>query len=170
MTESEVVALLASPGKLVLRTFDWSKQEGARDTPWLIFDSSVQVGPDIPYALRFIAKYKASHEIMKGSARVMLPEKIDVGLICGKHRIAAYDTAPGQRHTNDVGVGRPFYGQTILATTHRHVWVGEYGYVEPVDPPMLDVVQLIQTFAEECNLVINGSVRHPLAGQQGSLL
>lgn len=170
MTEAEISDLLHKPGKQVLRAFEWSRQEGAKDCPWQIFDSSVQIGAEMPYSLRFIAKYRPAQTLRKGEAVVSLPEKINVGLVYSGHRIAAYDTVPGQRHTNKVGVGRPYYQQTITAITHRHIWVGKDGYVEPIDPPMLDVVQLIHAFADEYNLVMTGSVHHPLVGQQGTLI
>ncbi|GGX11401.1 hypothetical protein GCM10007242_16910 [Pigmentiphaga litoralis] len=170
MTEQDVAQLLAIPGKQVVLPFQWRAQEGAKGTPWVSFESVVMVGEQFADGLRFIAKFRASGVRVHGDASFPQQEKINVSLIARGHRIAGIDTFPGQRHANAAGSGHPYAGMTIQSTTHRHVWIGHDGYVEPVEPPLLDVIQLIERFSHECNLVFKGAVPHPLQGTQGSLL
>lgn len=167
MTETEVAQLIARSDKLVTRSFQWSTEEGSTKGERFSFESSVQVGGEMPYALRFIVKYRAPKKIYKGRSTIAVPEKFDAGLVCTPHRIAALDTNPGVPHTNSVGMGRPYYGKTLWCDTHRHIWVGSYGYAEPVEPSIMDVVDLVYTFVRDHNLVLHGDVKHPLLYQTG---
>lgn len=169
MTETEVRELLARTDKTILRAFLWGTEEGRAKGERFSFESSVQVGEELPFSVRFIAKYRASKKITKGSAQVLLPEKFDAGILCSSHRVSALDTNPGTPHTNDVGLGLPYHKQTLWCNTHRHIWVGMYGYAEPVEPPIMDVVELIHRFLSDYNLKLHGEVRHPLLHQTGDL-
>lgn len=123
-----------------------------------------------PEGLLVRASYRGQKTIRKGMAEMKQPEKFECALLLKNQRIAAIDTNPGQKHTNRVGAGLAYYGQTLTSATHRHIWTGEYGYVEPVEPPLLDVVDLLKTFAFEYHLCFKGTFSHPLAGVQGDLL
>jgi len=166
MTEQEVAELLARSDKMVIREFRWIPEAGTKGGERFSFDSGVQVGTLFPYAVRFIAKYRAHRTITIGRSSVLKPAKFDAALLCTPHRVAALDTSDTP-HSNNVGVGRPFFGQRLTCATHRHIWVGSYGYAEPVEPPIMDVVDLVMTFAKECNVVLNGNVTHPLLNTTG---
>ncbi|MFU2067692.1 hypothetical protein ACLQ9R_01315 [Bordetella hinzii] len=169
MTEEEVAELLARTDKTVVREFRWIPDAGAKGGERFSFDSAVQVGSVFPYAVRFIAKYRAKRTISIGQSCVVKPAKFDAALLCTPHRVAALDTAPGTIHSNNVGVGRPYFGQRLTCATHRHIWVGSYGYAEPVEPPIMEVVDLVLAFAKECNVILNGEVTHPLLNTTGDL-
>lgn len=166
----QVQELLAQPDKHVMRPFIWQQQASGHIPKIYIFESAVQVRQQVLEGLRFRASYRGQKHISKGMASITLPEKFECALLLGQHRIAALDTNPGQRHFNHAGEGFAWFNQTIASATHRHIWTGTYGYAEPVDPPLLDVLQLITTFAQECRLHLTGTLLHPLHGTQGDLL
>lgn len=125
---------------------------------------------EILEAVSFRAGYRDEKVTLRGQSVFVEPPKFECALFLHNNRIAAFDTNPGQRHTNKVGEGRPYFNQTIDAWTHEHIWTGEEGYVEPIEPPILDVITLLQLFAQRCNLDFQGPFAHPLAGAQGNLL
>lgn len=169
-TAQDVQALLALPNKQTIRSFAWTQQASGHLPKIHLFESAIQVGPQVQEGLRLRASYRGAKNITRGQAHVSLPEKFECALLWHQCRIAALDTNPVQRHFNKVGTGLPFFNQTLPHATHRHIWTGQYGYAEPVEPPLLDVTALIQTFALECHLRLNGNVVHPLHGTQGELL
>lgn len=171
MTEEEARLLLSIPDKIIIRRMQWVHEEGGHKPAWIVFESAIRIGKEQPEGLRFRARYRPPKTIYKGNARIELGENFNAALFTrGAHRIAALDTNPGQRHTNRVGAGMPYFGQTIAADTHRHIWTGQYGYVEPIDPPIVDIVKLLEIFAEECNLTFTGPIVHPRSGEQGILI
>lgn len=133
------------------------------------FESSVQVGTTVLEGVTVRARYRGVKLIAKGMASITVPESFSCALFIGDERVVALDTNPGQAHTNKVGDGLPHFGRTIRTDTHRHIWVGRYGYVEPVEPPLLDVVQLLETFATELDMTFQGTLQHPLKGVQMGL-
>lgn len=136
-----------------------------------MFESAIRVGDSVLEGLRFRARYRPPKIIAKGDAIVQIGESISVALFANaEDRIAAIDSAANLRHTNKVGTGKPYYGQTITSDTHIHIWVGEYGYAEPIEPPVFDVQKLFEIFAIQCNLVYSGPIVHPRKGEQGMLL
>lgn len=170
MTEQEAKDFLQIEDKLVVRPFGWVIQAGGYTPQVRIFESALMINGEVKEEVLLRASYRGEKRIQKGQAEIVLPESFSCALFIGGLRIAALDTNPAQKHTNKVGVGRPYYGQIITSATHRHLWVGEYGYVEPVDPALLDIVQLLQVFADECRLSFQGLLEHPLKGEQGELI
>jgi hypothetical protein len=162
--------LLRMPNKVVARPFAWLVQASGHTPKIHLFESAIQVGNEVLEGVTVRASYRGPKIIQKGMAKITTPEKFECALFFGIHRVAAIDTNPGQRHHNSTGTGLPFYNQTISTDSHRHIWTGAYGYAEPIDPPLLDVLQLIHTFAAECNLIFQGNLVHPLRGEQGELL
>lgn len=170
MTDEDVRNLIALKDKLVVRPFAWTIQASGHTPKIHIFESAVQVGKDVLEGVHVRASYRGEKVIRRGDAEAIIPEKFDCALFLSTNRITAIDTNPGQRHFNKVGTGLPFFNQTITAYSHRHIWTGDYGYAEPIEPPLLDVVQLIKIFAQEANLKFQGALEHPLRGEQGELL
>lgn len=162
--------LISLPKKLVVRPFQWMIQASGHIPKIHTFESAVQIGNEVLEGVVVRASYRGPKTIQRGAAQIVTPEKFDCALFLGKHRVAAIDTNPVQRHHNKVGYGLPFYNQTINTSTHRHIWTGSYGYAEPIEPPLLDVIELIKTFAADCNLIFQGNMEHPLRGEQGELL
>ena len=170
VTEEEVQTLLAMPGKLVVRPFMWSIESSGHVPKTSIFESAVQASKEVLEGVVVRARFRGPKLIERGLGSFTIPESFACALFVENDRVAALDTNPQQSHSNRVGVGRPFYGKTLLNSTHRHVWVGEYGYAEPVEPPLMDVVELLKRFAVECNLTFQGNIEHPLKGETGTLL
>lgn len=169
ISEQDVQAIIKTPGKVVTKTFSWIIEASGHMPKNYIFESSLRVGSEVPEGLRVQVRYRDVKRVSRGAATIVLPESFSCALLLGEHRISALDTNPGQRHTNRVGAGLPYHGQTISTDTHRHLWVGVYGYAEPVEPALLDVVELLQTFARENNLIFQGALQHPLKGSQMGL-
>ncbi|WP_018435322.1 hypothetical protein [Paraburkholderia atlantica] len=170
MTEQEALRLLALPDKRVIRRFAWTLEASGHLPKRSVFESGIQSGAEVLEGITFRVHYRGPKHILRGLASIEVPESFSCAIFAGQDRIAAIDTNPGQKHSNRVGAGRPYFGQTVDSDTHRHVWIGEYGYVEPVDPSILDVASLVRFFAKECNLTITGIVEDPRKGEQGTLL
>lgn len=131
-----------------------------------VFESSIQVGNEVLEGVTVRARYRGEKLIAKGQASIAIPESFSCALFVGNERVFALDTNPGQSHTNKVGEGLLHFGKTIRTDTHRHIWAGCYGYVEPVEPPLLDVVELLNIFGKELDLTFRGALQHPLKGMQ----
>lgn len=149
----------------------WVSKQGNYSPALYEYTSAVRVSGEIPEGIIFRARFRDRKTIQQGAASVVLSPSFSAALQIGNARIAAIDTNPGQLHTNSsrIGVGRPFYGQAIDADTHVHIWVGEYGYVEPVEPSLLDLQILLEAFYRLANIVPPRDFVDPLVGQQGTL-
>ena len=169
MTDEDVRRLLARPDKKVIRPSHWSIQPGGHEPSIYVFESGIAVGLEVLEGVFVRASYRAEKLIRRRAAEVLVPPKFDCALFFESNRIAAIDTKQGQIHENKVGEGHPYYGMTLRATTHEHIWTGTCGYVEPIEPPVLDVLELLQLFAKRCNLTFLDSFDHPLRGSQASL-
>lgn len=158
--------IVKRPYKLVTRQFSWQIEASGHTPQSYVFESSVQIGHQVMEGVVVRARYRGEKLIHKGQASFAIPESFSCALFVGDDRVFALDTNPAQSHTNKVGEGLPHFGQTIRAPTHRHIWIGCYGYVEPVEPPLLDVLELLKTFEKELNLTFQGTLQHPLQGVQ----
>lgn len=169
ISDTEIRAILSHPQKLVTRQFNWMIEASGHTPKSYVFESSVKAGNTVLEGVTVRARYRGVKLITKGAASISVPESFSCALFVGDERVAALDTNPVQAHTNKVGDGLPHFGRTIRTPTHRHIWVGCYGYVEPVEPPLLDVVQLIRIFANELDMTFQGTLQHPLKGVQMGL-
>lgn len=151
---------------MVTRPFSWTIEASGHIPQSHVFESSIQVGNEVLEGVTVRARYRGEKLIKKGLASITVPESFSCALFIGNERVFALDTNPGQPHTNSVGEGLPHFGRTIQTDTHRHIWVGCYGYVEPVEPSLLDVVELLKIFGEELDLTFQGALQHPLQGVQ----
>lgn len=153
--------------KQLLRSMDWVPRISKKKPTRWFFESACTFGSTDTDNVIFRAEYRPATSISKGLALMELPDLIYLGLFIGEHRVCAIDTNPGQSHTNLIGKGRPYFGQTINAATHVHLWTEEgEGYVEPVEPPILEIERLCADFLQRVNLVLKGEFVHPLKGKQ----
>ena len=88
----------------------------------------------------------------KGGVIEDLPERLCFTLLVGGARVFGIDEDGVTRHVNRVGIGQPFYQQTI-GHPHIHLPVPEasYGYAEPID--RVPVEMLWQSFLERANIL-----------------
>jgi len=79
------------------------------------------------------------------------PERLYFGLFVQSSRSFAVDEGGFTRHRNKVGIGRPFYQETI-GHPHMHIPVLEasYGYAEPMGREPAE--QLWQIFLQRANI------------------
>lgn len=171
VSEQEAHDFLAIPAKELVRPMAWVSKQGNYSPALYEYTSAVRVSGEIPEGIIFRARFRDRKVIQQGVAAVELPAFFSAALQIGSARISAIDTNPGQLHTNSskIGAGKPFYGQAIDADTHVHIWVGEYGYVEPIAPPLLDLQTLLAAFYQLANIVPPQNFVDPLSGQQGIL-
>lgn len=67
--------------------------------------------------------------------------------------VNAIDTMKGQVHTNRTVSGMPYSGMEIAATTHMHIWTSAAdGYAEPIEPPLVELAEIITAFCQRVNL------------------
>jgi hypothetical protein len=166
----DVAALLALKKSLV-RIMEWTDRPSNKSPRWRQFESKCYIGGTLSEEVTFRAHYRPAGIQGRGRATIEIPEAFYVSLALREHRIAGMDTAPGQSHINRIVPGKPLSGATIKATTHWHSWtvVGE-GYVEPIEPPILEPDEAIAYFCNRVNLRLNGNFRHPMQGQTSQLL
>jgi len=157
--------------KELVREMEWTDRPSLKTPQWLQFESRLFLGPEISDEVKFIAHYRPFANVVKGSAVIEIPEALFVSLLWRDDRIIAIDTCPGQSHTNVKGSGRPYHGQTISSTTHIHIWTEHgAGYVEPIEPPLMEPEEIIAEFCARVNLCLNGAFVHPMQGKQLKLL
>jgi len=170
MTEQEVAAFLALPGKTLVRSMSWSMKDGNYTPPIWVFQSALQIGAASPEGVYVRAFYREAFVIEKGAAKIEAPDSMGVNLHIGNDLVFGVHTHVGQEHQNSpkIGAGRPYFGQLINAATHEHIWVGEYGYAEPLADLLL-LEQVFARFFTETNIVGITYV-DPMRGQQGRLI
>lgn len=153
--------------KQMLRSMDWTPRISKKKPTRWFFESACTLGSSETSNIIFRAEFRPATSIAKGLSIIEYPDLIYLGLFIGEHRVCAIDSNPDQIHTNSIGKGLPFYGQTIDAPTHVHIWTAEgEGYVEPVVPPILEIQALFTEFLQRVSLVLKGEFVHPLKGEQ----
>jgi len=153
--------------KQLLRSTDWAaKVSRKKPTRWL-FESACTIGTTDTSDIFFRAEHRPACTITRGISVIEMPELTYVGLFIGEHRVCAIDSNPEQHHTNSVGIGRPYFRQTVSSATHLHIWTMEgEGYVEPIEPPILLVEDIFTDFFTRVNLLLKGEFIHPLKNKQ----
>jgi hypothetical protein len=171
-SESDVALFLALK-KSVVRRMEWTERPSNKVPRWRQFESICYLGSSLSEEVTFRAHYRPAGFRVKGTLSIPIPESFYVSISIREHRVYAIDTQPGQRHSNVVVPGRLYSGQTVTATTHVHLWTdvgtGD-GYVEPIEPPLLEIEDLIANFCDRVNLELNGDFLHPEFGRTGRLL
>lgn len=153
--------------KHLLRNTDWTPRISKKKPTRWIFESACSVGTSATSNVIFRAEYRPAASLLKGLAVIEFKELIYVSLFIGSHRICAIDCHPGQKHTNKVGFGRPFYKEAISSPVHMHLWVEEGdGYAEPLEMQPAGIEAIFFEFFKRVNLVLKGEFAHPLKGQQ----
>ena len=150
---------------------EWAERTSVKNPQWLQFESKCYLGSTLNDEVQFRAHYRPAANVAKGQAILEIPEAFYISISIREHRVFAIDTLPGQRHPNKGGFGLPFHKKVITNTTHVHVWTerGE-GYVEPIEPPLLELEDAIEEFCKRVNLWLNGEFIHPLHRQQLKLI
>lgn len=150
---------------------EWTDRPSVKTPQWKQFESKCYLGSTLSEEVTFRAHYRPSGIKMKGSATIEIPEAFYVSLSLREHRVVAIDTLPGQKHTNRMVQGLPLSGKTIDAITHWHVWtIAGDGYVEPIEPPVLELQEAVAYFCQRVNLSLNGEFTHAMHGESGQLL
>ncbi|MGV7208708.1 hypothetical protein ACLB1G_12720 [Oxalobacteraceae bacterium A2-2] len=169
---SDVAAFLSLKKSLV-RRMEWTERPSNKIPRWQQFESICYLGSSLSEEVVFRAHYRPAGVRTRGNLSIPIPETFYVSIYIREPRVYAIDTQPGQRHTNVIVPGRSYSGQTITATTHVHLWTdvgaGD-GYVEPVEPPLLELEELIENFCVRVNLQLNGNFSHPEFGKTRTLL
>lgn len=169
-TDSDVVAFMLLKKQLI-REMEWVPSPSKKASGWDKFQSFCLLGTTVSDEVEFRAQYRARAIDRRGAATIEIPEAFYISIWIRNHRVYAIDTKPGQVHTNAVVPGLPYSGATIRAQTHEHIWtVAADDYVEPVDPPVLELEAAIEKFCERVNLWLNGPFVHPRRGQTEQLI
>lgn len=167
----EDVAAFLMLKKSLLRVMEWTNRPSLKTPQWKQFESKCYLGSTLSEEITFRAHYRPQGVQRRGAATIDIPEAFYISLAIREHRVVAIDTLPGQKHRNRIVQGMPLSGETITATTHWHVWtIAGDGYVEPLEPPMVELEDAIAYFCERVNLSLPGQFRHPMYGQSGVLL
>lgn len=165
LTVSDARAIIAEQ-KITVREMEWVPKKTASNPQWVEFVSACRVKSEIREDVMFRAQFRPARNIVMGDARIVLSEIFNAALCVGPHRILALDSEDTP-HKNKRGLGLPYYRQTLTGRTHLHLWTDEgYGYVEPIEPPILSVELLVADFLPRANLTLLGIFRHPLQGAQ----
>ena len=169
-SEQDVAAFLQLKKSLV-RVMEWTNRPSVKSPQWKQFESRCYLGSSISDEANFKAHYRPKGTRIRGESTIEIPEAFYVSIWIREHRVLAIDTLDGQIHKNKNIDGRPYSGMTISAATHVHLWtmMGD-GYVEPIEPPLVKLEEIVTAFCERANLWLNGAVKHPLYGQSMELL
>lgn len=116
--------------KQMLRSMEWAPKISKKKPTRYFFESACTLGSTETNNVIYRAEFRPATSICKGLSITEFPDLIYLGLFIGEHRVCAIDSHPDQLHTNVGGKGRPFYGRTIDAATHVHIWTEE-GYGTP---------------------------------------
>lgn len=169
-TQDDVKAFFALK-KLLVRQMEWTDSPSTKAPGWSKFESQCYLGSTISEEAAFRAQYRARSIRQRESASIEIPEAFYVSIWIRNHRVYGIDTNPGQAHTNATVPGLPFSGHTIRTSTHEHIWtIAADDYVEPVEPPILELETAITNFCTRVNLLLNGRFIHPMKGQTEQLL
>lgn len=167
----EDVKVFMALKKAIVRQMEWVDSPSKKATGWSKFESKCFVGFEISEEIDFRASYRRRAIDRRGGSEIEIPEAFYVSIWIRNHRIRGFDTNPDQKHTNAVVAGRPYSGVTVTSHTHEHIWtVAADDYVEPVEPPILELEDAIAKFCDCVNLFLNGPFKHPLKGQTEQLL
>ena len=168
---SEDVAAFIAMRKAIVREMEWVPSPSKKSAGWAKFESKCYLGSEISEEAEFRAQYRRRTIQRKGEAEIEIPEAFYVSIWLRNSRAYGIDTNPNQAHRNAVVAGLPFSGLTITSHTHEHVWtMAGADYVEPIEPPILELQDAIAKLCERVNLYLNGPFLHPLKGQTDTLL
>lgn len=164
-SEDEVASFIALKKSLV-RTMEWTDRPSVKTPRWKQFESRCFLGSSVSDEVLFRAHYRPKGVRQRGASTIELPEIFYVSIWIRDDRVFAIDTHEGQVHKNAVIEGRSYSGMTITSTTHMHVWsVKGDDYAEPIEPPLVELKDIISIFCARVSLSLNGDVKHPLRGQ-----
>lgn len=157
--------------KTLLREMEWVPSPSKKASGWAKFQSFVYLGTTLSDEVDFRAQYRARTVDRKGAATIEIPEAFYMSIWIRNNRVYGIDTKPKQAHTNAVVEGMPFSGLIIRSLTHEHIWtIAADDYVEPIDPPILELEEAFEKFCTRVNLLLNGPFSHPLKGQTEQLI
>ncbi|NHZ98859.1 hypothetical protein [Massilia sp. CCM 8734] len=169
-TEQDVAAFLSLKKSLV-RVMEWTDRPSLKTPQWRAFESRCYLGSSISDEANFRAHYRPKGLKVRGASIIELPEAFYVSIWIREHRVFAIDTLKGQVHTNRIVSGMPFSGMKIDATTHMHIWTSAAdGYAEPIEPPLVELEEIMTVFCQRVNLWLNGDIKHPMYGKSMSFL
>lgn len=169
-TDDDVKTFIALK-KAIVRQMEWIDSPSKKASGWAKFESKCYLGTEISEEVDFRAQYRKRTLTQRGQADIEIPEAFFISIWIRNHRVYGIDTKPDQKHTNAIVPGYQYSGAIITSTTHEHVWtIAADDYVEPVEPPIMELEDAIAKFCERVNLYLNGPFKHPLQGQTEQLL
>jgi len=157
--------------KAIVREMEWVPSPSKKSAGWAKFESRCYLGSEISDEVDFRAQYRRRTFKRRGEAEIEVPVAFYVSIWIRNHRVYGIDTNPEQMHTNAIVAGLPYSGAVIASHTHEHIWtLAADDYVEPIEPPIIELHAAIAKFCERVNLYLNGPFLHPLKGQNEQLL
>ena len=165
------VAAFLTLRKSLVREMEWISSPSKKATGWAKFQSYCYLGTTPSDEIDFRAQYRARAIDRRGAATIEIPEAFYISIWIQNHRVYGIDTKPGQSHTNAIVHGTPYSGAIISSLTHEHIWtIAADDYVEPVEPPIVELETAIAKFCDRVNLLLNGPFVHPMKGKTEQLL
>ena len=141
--------------KTLVAPMAWTKKLNHSDPVWYEYRSALEYADDpteTPEGLMVVCQWKRKDGLK--------PETWNFGLFFSGGRIYGIDSNELQKHTNKVGVGRPYFRRTIDGI-HEHTWSEEgYGYVEPFALASVDGPSVWKAFVAGAGIADPGFV-HP---------
>lgn len=157
--------------KAIVREMEWVESPSKKSPGWSKFESKCYLGTEISDEVDFRAQYRRRAVQHRGLSNIEIPEAFYVSIWIRNHRVYGIDTKPGQQHTNAIVPGLPHSGLSITNSTHEHIWtLAADNYVEPIEPPIVELQDAIDRFCRRVNLILNGSFLHPMQGKTEQLL
>lgn len=168
---SEDIQAFIELRKALVREMEWVPSPSKKSAGWAKFESRCYLGTEVSEEVDFRAQFRRRSIQRRGQAEIEIPEAFYISIWVRNHRVYGIDTNPDQAHRNAIVSGLPFSGVVITAHTHEHIWtVAADDYVEPIEPPIVELEDAIAKFCGRVNLYLNGPFLHPLKGQNEQLL
>ena len=157
--------------KAIVRQMEWVDSPSKKASRWFKFESKCYLGTEVSEEVDFRAQYRRRVVDQRGDSYYEIPEAFYVSIWIRNHRVYGIDTNPDNDHTNAIVPGYQYSGARISTHTHEHIWtIATDNYVEPIEPPITELEDVIAIFCERVNLYLNGPFKHPLKGQTEQLL
>lgn len=157
LSVAEATEFLNVP-KRAVSAMDWRPGLSKKDVQWWKWDAALMIDGSVPEGSRVILQWRPA----MGSA----PWKMNLSLLYREQRIYGIDFDEVGRHTNLVGMGRPYYRKRIDPPAHEHTWSEDgYGYAEPLGSTLASPAELFEYFCMQTNLVLDGGFKSPPSQQ-----
>jgi hypothetical protein len=144
--------------KQAVSAMDWRPGLSKKDVQWWKWDTALMIDGSVPEGARVILQWRPPVGAASG--------KMNLTLLYRELRVYGIDLDDAGRHSNKIGMGRPYWRKMIDTPAHEHTWSEEgYGYAEPLDHAPESPAEFFGRFCITTNLMLEGGFKPPPSQQ-----